>query len=118
MENERGEVVQNEYEYSNVEIGFVPAGKTQEEWIAMLRSARKSDVLAALVFLGGNHITDGRRGTTAESAAGSDASLFKKLVVDERIRGLVKRLSRSDDEWVRQAAELAARGFGESPLRR
>lgn len=61
MENDEGEAVQNEYVFPNYETGIVPAGDTEEEWASVLDSADKADVLSALVFLGGRHITEPQR---------------------------------------------------------
>lgn len=51
MENDQGVAVQNEYVFPNFEIGIVPAGNTEDEWVGMLKSADKASVLSALVFL-------------------------------------------------------------------
>ncbi len=109
MENDKGEAVQNEYVLPNYEIGIVPTGETEQEWIDMLRSADKPDVLSALVFLGGRHITEAQRRLAPEPAESKYASLFQKLISDARIRELIAGLSDSENEWIRQAARLAAR---------
>jgi len=44
------------------------------------------------------------------------AGLFRELIDSERIHELIERLSNSDNEWVRQAAPLAARGTGERSI--
>jgi len=110
MENDKGEAVQNEYVFPNFEIGIVPTGETEEEWIDMLRSADKAKVLSALVFLGGRHITEAQRRFVPEPAESKYASLFQKLISDARIRELIAGLSDSENEWIRQAVQLASRG--------
>ena len=110
MENDKGEAVQNEYVFPNFEIGIVPTGEKEEEWIDLLRSADKADILSALVFLGGRHITEVRRRFASEPAESKYASLFQKLMSNARIRELIAGLSNSENEWVRQAAQLASRG--------
>ena len=110
MENDKGEAVQNEYVFPNFEIGIVPTGETEEEWIDMLRSADKPNVLSALVFLGGRHIIEAQRRFAPEPAESKYASLFQKLISDARIRELIAGLSDSENEWIRQAAQLASRG--------
>jgi hypothetical protein len=109
MENDKGEAVQNEYVFPNFEIGIVPAGNTAEEWASLLDSADKADVLSALVFLGGRHITEPQRHFAPEPAESKYAGLFQQLVGSPHIREMVARLSHSDSEWVRQAALLAVR---------
>jgi hypothetical protein len=107
MENDKGEAAQNEYVFPNHEIGFVPAGHSEDEWVEMLKSADKATILSALVFLGGRHITEPKRPFAAESKY---AGLFQQLVGSPRIHDLIVGMSRSNDEWVRQAAMLAVRG--------
>ncbi len=110
MENDKGEAVQNEYVFPNFEIGIVPAGNTEEEWASMLESADRADVLSALVFLGGRHITEPRRRFAPEPAESKYAGLFQQLAGSPCIRELIARLSHSENEWIRQAALLAVRG--------
>jgi hypothetical protein len=110
MENDKGEAVQNEYVFPNVEIGIVPAGSTEDEWIGMLQSSDKTEVLSALLFLGGRHITESKRHFAPEPAESKYAGLFQQLVGSPRIHELIVGLSSSDNEWIRQAALLAARG--------
>lgn len=107
IENDRGEAVLNEYVYPNYEIGIVPDSTTVEEWVSLLKSSDKADVLSALVFLGGRHISDPR---FADKRKSKYAELFLQLIGDTRIRDLIAELTKSDDDWVRQAAILAARG--------
>jgi hypothetical protein len=110
MENDKGEAAQNEYVYPNLEIGVVPDASTMDQWAKMLESKDKADVLSALVFLGGRHITEPQRRFVSEPQESKYAELFRQLVGNPRIRELIERLSNSDSEWVRQAALLAARG--------
>lgn len=110
MENDKGEAVQNEYVYPNFEIGIVPAGKTEGEWIEMLQSPEKANILSALVFLGGRHITEAQRRFAPEPAESKYASLFQQLIGNAKIRELISGLSNSEDEWIREAALLASRG--------
>lgn len=116
MENDKGEAVQNEYVFPNFEIGIVPTGETEQEWIDMLRSADKPNVLSALVFLGGRHITEAQRRFVAEPAESKYGTLFQKLISNARIRELIAGLSDSENQWIRQAAQLASRGPRERRL--
>jgi hypothetical protein len=110
MENDKGIAVQNEYIFPNQEIGIVPAINTVDEWASLLESKDKADVLSALVFLGGRHLTEPERHFASEPQGSKWAGLFQQLVGSPLIRGLITRLSNSDDQWVRQAALLATRG--------
>jgi hypothetical protein len=117
MENEKGEAVQNEYVFPNYEIGIIPAGETEGEWANMLGSADKAEVLSALVFLGGRHVTEAERHFAPGPAESKYGGLFQQLLSSPRIRELIERLSHSDNEWVREEASLAMRGPRERSLR-
>lgn len=99
-----------EYVIPNAEIGFVPDAKTVEEWVGLLESSDKAEVLSALTFLGGRHLTEPQRHFASEPQESNYAVLFQQLLDDPRIRELIDRLTKSEDTWVRQAALLAARG--------
>jgi hypothetical protein len=109
MENDKGEAVQNEYIFPDLEIGFVPDANTVEQWAGMLESTDKADVLSALVFLGGRHLCEPRR-LFDEPRESKYKRLFQQLIDNPRIRELIGSLSNSDNEWIRRAALLAARG--------
>lgn len=112
IEGEEGEAVQNEYVYPHYEIGFPPEAKTEEAWIGLLQSGRKTDTLSALVFLGGRHIAE-RPFFSGESKY---AGFFEQLMSSPRIRESIAALANSEDEWIRQAARLASRGPRDRPF--
>jgi len=82
----------------------------------MLESNDKADVLAALTFLGGRHFNEPGRASFGGPTESQDAWAFQQLMDSARIRELVERLTNSEDEWIRQAALLAARGPRDRPL--
>lgn len=106
LENSQGEAAQNVYAIPNFEIGLVPA-HTIQQWADMLESKDPTDVLSALVFLGGQHLSDHERGLLPGLPESKSS---------ERIRELIKGLTGSRDQWIRQAATLAARGPRDRPL--
>jgi hypothetical protein len=110
MESRNGDIFQNEYVFPNFEIGIVPDATTGGQWVSLLESSDQADVLSALLFLGGRHITEPQRHFDSEPQESKYAGLFQQLLSNPRIRELIGRLSNSDDAWVRQAALLAARG--------
>lgn len=107
LENRGGAVVQNEYVFPNFEIGAAPPAQTVEAWTSLLQSNDKSDVLSALVFLGGRHLTERRLSPGSEESKYSP--LFQKLVATPAIRDLISQLMTSGSPWIRDAAALAAR---------
>jgi len=93
MENEKGELVAKDY-WSNPEIAVMPEAKTASDWLRLLASKDPADVLSALVFLSGVH---SRPGTGAQ-----------RLLANPRIRQSILHLTKSRNEWVRQASIFAA----------
>ncbi len=116
MEDDNGRAVQNEYVYPNFEIGGIPEANGVDEWLKLLESSDRADVLSALMFLGGRHLAEPERRLLPDPKESKYAGLFQQLIGDPRIRADVERLRQSDNQWVREAAELAARGPRERPL--
>jgi hypothetical protein len=85
-------VVQNEYVFPNFEIGAAPSAHTVEAWASLLQSNDRSDVLSALVFLGGRHLAEQGRNLLAESKESRYAPLFQNLVTAAAIRDLISQL--------------------------
>jgi hypothetical protein len=110
MENDKGALVQNEYVLPVYEVGLVPDAKTVDEWAGLLESKDKADVLSALVFLGGRHIDGPGPDFGVRPMQSKYAPLFLQLLGSPRIREIIERLRNSDDDLIRQAAGLAARG--------
>ena len=84
--------------------------------MSLLESKDDAEVLSALMFLGGRHLIEPQRQLVSERRESKYAALFQLLIDDQRIHELIELLSRSDNEWVRQAAALAARGTRERLL--
>lgn len=53
LEDTKGQVTQNEYVVESREIGIIPDAKTVDQFVNLLESSDKADVLSALVFLVG-----------------------------------------------------------------
>lgn len=104
IESDWGEAVQNNYVFPIAGIGMVPKVTTADEWARLLKSSDRADVLSGFVFLGGWHFW--------ESEQSKYSRLFGSLVNSPVIRGLIHQLCQSDNEWVRQEAQLAARSPG------
>jgi hypothetical protein len=116
MENDQGKLVQNEYVYPNFEIGIAPEAKSVEEYLALLTSENKGDILSALTFLGGRHIDESHRPSADPPTQSKYAQIFKEVLADPRIQDRIQQLRSSENEWVRQAATLASRGPTERPM--
>jgi hypothetical protein len=106
LENDKGALVQNEYVFPNYEIGISPDAKTVEEWVALLQSEDKADVLSALIFLSGKHIDEPEEQPLPGPHKSKYFGLYKKLTSSARIHDLVEHLAKSENNWVREAALL------------
>jgi hypothetical protein len=109
MEDDKGNILQNDYVYSNIQVGFVPTATSTDQWIALLASKDKTDVLSALLFLGGEHTAKPNMRFPDIPWQSEYAPLISQVKKDRFIREWVRRKSQSDDTWIRQAALLAAR---------
>jgi hypothetical protein len=116
LEDSKGAAVQNEYVFPNFEIGIVPLAQSVQDWIGLLQSSDKSDVLSALVFLGGRHLDEQERMSLPEPRESKHAALFQRLLADAGIRDWITQLTKSDNQWIRDAAILASRLPRERPL--
>jgi hypothetical protein len=108
LEDDKGQGVQNEYIYPNYEIGVVPDVADVDGWIGLLESSERADALAALMFLGGRHLKEPERRFLPDPMGSKYAGLFQQLLGDARIQGLIGKFTRSNDDWIREAAMLAA----------
>ena len=116
IEDDKGALVQNEYVFPNSEIGPVPEANDVDAWAGLLESKDTADVLAALVFLGGRHITGPEQAFASEPHESQYAGLFQQLVAGARIQTDIQHLIESGNAWVKQAAVLAARPPRERPF--
>jgi hypothetical protein len=117
IEDHKGKASKNEYVYDNAEIGVAPDETTVEQWAGMLASEDRAVALSALTFLGGRHLTEPGRNFLPEPKESKYASLFQELLGDSRIHNLINRFTKSENEWIRQAALLAVRGPRERLVR-
>ena len=116
IEDEKGHAVQNEYIFPNAEIGLVPGAKTTREWVELLESTDTTDVLSALVFLGGRHRASPERPFLNEPKESRYARLFRELTDNTRIQELIRHSKMFDNEWIKQAAALPVRGSRDRPF--
>ncbi len=110
LENSKGETIPNEYIISEIEVNVTPNAKSVEVFVTLLESSDKADVLSALVFLGGRHLDDPRWIRLPGPHESKYAAVFQEVIGDPRIQASIMRLTMSDNDWIKQAARLAARG--------
>lgn len=106
LEDINGKAFPNNYLFPNYQIGPIPTSSAEpQDWLDMLQSKSKADVLSALVFLGGNHIADHPAFAPNRSKY---ADLFDLLYGNPKIRECIAQLTHSPDPWIREAALLAS----------
>jgi hypothetical protein len=92
---------------------MAPRARTVRQWFMLLESTDESEVLSALVFLGGRHIAGEHHRSENFPYESIYAPMFRKLLRDPRIQDQIQNLRKSGLAWIREAAELAARAQAE-----
>ena len=105
LEDDKGKLVQNSYEYPNSQIGPIPDAISIEDWRALLESSEPSDVLSALVFLGGTHFQRNPFPENIAHESSAQVQRYKGAIGDQQIWALITKLESSDNKWVSEAAE-------------
>jgi hypothetical protein len=131
LERKDGKPLRNGYGCPNPSVGPPAPSKTAEAWARSLASEDKVEVLEALMWLGGWRKTvewlkeeqeqerhfeaehpetkGGPSSATLDTCPGAleDAALYAEVRARADVKARLEELSKSDDAWVRQAAELA-----------
>jgi hypothetical protein len=111
LENSDGNITRNRYTTDNHVIGPTVKERSVEEWEAALLSTDEVEMLLALMWIGGIHDDPAKRGDHGpmpywgESKYLEQINQLRKLeLVQERLGSLMK----SSNQWIREAAEIAA----------
>jgi hypothetical protein len=136
LERKDGRLLRNGYGCPRPSVGPPAPSKTAGEWARALASGDRVEVLEALTWVGGARQTieelkedreqerrfeaanpDVKGGTSfatldACPRAAEDAALYAEVRARADVRARLEVLSKSEDVWVRQAAELALRPRG------
>lgn len=131
LERKDGKLLRNGYGCPYPSVGPPVPAKTAEAWALSLASEDKVEVLEALTWVGGWRKTvewlkeeqeqerrleaehpemkGGSSFATLDSCPGAleDATLYADVRARADVKARLEQLSRSEDAWVRQAAELA-----------
>lgn len=107
LENRNGEAVRNRFSAPSHTIGPAPPTRTPEEWENLLDSEDHLFTLEALAWLGGIHIDlDGDKPDFKHESI-TEARLFKATRGRAGVVEALRRLVRSKNPWIREAAALA-----------
>ena len=107
LEDRTGKVVPVDYDSPSHAIGPAVPERTPDQWEAVLHSSDHAEVLRTLVWLGGRHSDPPPNGDDSYIERFEEAN--RALVTRRRpgVRTAVEALSRSEDGWVREAAQHA-----------
>lgn len=108
LEDSKGKLVSNDYEHPHSTHGLMPTAKTRDQWIRLLQSRNKRDVLAALMFIGGQHLDPPRKEPDHLLEEIEQATLAEAIRGDKDIAKLIRQHQQSDSQWIKEAASLAA----------
>jgi hypothetical protein len=100
FEGEAGKPVANSYHNMRPNIGPEPPNRTKQEWVDLLQSTDSCHVLEALVWIGGYHWNG-----FGEPPIRLD--LIEGVRTNPIVQKRIGELTRSDNQWIREAAQLA-----------
>lgn len=120
LEKSGGRAARNAYDYANHTIGPRPPRRTYARWARSLESVDAVEALGALAWLGGSHappgdyewggtINVGGKRVPTNVARGESAEDFRiasALRAAPAVRAALARLAKSENAWIREAAEL------------
>jgi hypothetical protein len=107
LEDSAGNFVPVYYHAPNHTIGPSVPERTAEQWEAALRSPDRAEVLRTLVWLGGEHSNPPLREEHIHVERFEDAALALETRARPGTRRAVEALPRSQDSWIREAAQQA-----------
>ena len=108
LEDDDGQILQNQYHYPRFPLGVAPDARTATEWIKLLESSNRVRVLAALTYLGGQFQLASRPDFWQQVSDTRLIAPIRELRANARIRVLIATHQKATSPWIREAAELAA----------
>jgi hypothetical protein len=112
LEDSSGELIPNYYSSPNHTIGSTSLGWSMNDWHDKLNSGDYVEVLAALTWIGGVHLSPEAFTLTYSHEELADVRMAADLRASETIKSLVKGLVRVDHHWIRDAAKLTEKSLG------
>ncbi len=108
LEDSAGRLIRNYYGAPNHTFGPTITGRTAAEWELALESLDEAEVLAALVWVGGEHWDPREHSPDYKHEEMSEARLADEVRSLDGVKARLGELVRSENAWVRGAAESAA----------
>jgi hypothetical protein len=113
-EDSKGKLIRNHYLSPNHTLGGSPPSKDLAGLVALLESPQLPLRLAALTYLSGTHMNPDRPRTDVSSESVEDAKLARVFRMAESTKKRIEDYRRSDNSWLKEAADLAATPADES----
>lgn len=109
IENAAGKATRNQYYIKHFRSGPKVAQLTEGEWEADLLSNDRLKVLRTLVWIGGFHWDlQASYGDQRQCEDAEQVQLWQKVLKRQKVIDRIRDLTKSEDHWLREAAELAA----------
>lgn len=110
LENSAGKATRNRYSVKRFRSGPRVVELTEEEWETELMSSDRTRVLRAMVWLGGYHWNlHAEEGLAADQFEDAEqVKLWRKVRARAKVLARIQDLVKSEDGWLREAAELVA----------
>jgi hypothetical protein len=114
LEDSKGRLILNHYLSPNHTLGGSLPAKDLAGWVVLLESPQLPLRLAALTYLSGTHMNPDRPRTDVASESVEDAKLARAFRMAESTKRRIEDYRRSDNSWLKEAADLAATPADES----
>ncbi|MFL6335844.1 MAG: hypothetical protein ACJ754_21250 [Pyrinomonadaceae bacterium] len=108
LEDSRGQLVRNEYGAFDHPIGPSIDSRKVEDWEVALESDDVAEELSALTWLGGLHWDPRKPQPTYPHEELTESRTAYELHSRGRVKVALEKLLRSDNRWLRSAAELSS----------
>lgn len=120
LKDDKAVTTRNSYGCEYPAFGPPLLRRDADAWAKALASSDTVEVLQALMWLGGHHVTleeleddkslpDDWKMIQCPKEAAADTRLFLAVRARDDVRQTLERLTKSSNDWVRQAAELAVK---------
>ena len=109
LEDSGGRLVRNTYASPGHTIGLTLTGRAAKEWEEALASDDVAETLATMTWLGGAHLNPRKPAPEYAHEKHSEARVADEARSREGVRAALDKLTRSENPWVKGAAEMAAK---------
>lgn len=112
LENSKGEPIQNRYHAPNHTIGAIPSQVSEKQWLNSLGSNDIVEVLAALTWVGGQHINLNKppfnyfKYGLGEYETSYEIEKVANVRANSNIKHKILEFTQSENKWLRDSANF------------